>query len=289
MERCDDCRSLFLAPIPPLEQLGAYYPEDYWIGPTDREEHKPSQGGLLEKYRKFVLRDHVKFVRKVLDGQRARGLPVRVLDVGCGDGSFLEALGEKDCVGMDLSIAALQNTRARGIRAVRSTLTDCSLQPHSFSLVTAFHFLEHVHPVGPVLEQMRKLLVPGGEVVLQVPNANSWQAKLLGRRWAGLDVPRHLVDYSDATFRRTLEEQGFEVVAENQHSLRDNPTAFANSLVPGLYPPARLSRGGKEKGLGAMLANLGYLAVTVACMPFSIVESLFGHGASVMVHARMRG
>ncbi len=286
--RCDDCRATFLAPIPPFEKLGAYYPDDYWMGPTDRAAAAPAQGGLLEAYRKFVLRDHVRFVGGVLQAQRARGQAVRVLDVGCGDGSFLEALGERNCVGMDLSLPALRSVRARGMRAVRGTLSDCPLVPGSFSLVTAFHFLEHVHPVEPILAAMRELLAPGGELVLQVPNARSWQARLLGGLWAGLDVPRHLIDYTDLTLRRTLIDNGFEVLAENQHCLRDNPTALANSLVPGLYPPARLCRGGSAKGLGATLANLGYLGVTLASMPFAIVEALCHRGASVMVHARPR-
>jgi SAM-dependent methyltransferase len=285
---CRDCRTVFLADIPPLERLQRYYPDDYWMGPTDRDDRQRAQGGLLEAYRRFVLRDHVRFVGSVVHGQRLRGEPVRVLDVGCGDGSFLEALGERGACGMDLSLPALRAVRARGFTAVRGTLTDCPLTPGSFSLVTAFHFLEHVHPVEPVLAALRALLAPGGEVVLQVPNARSLQAQLLGRFWAGYDVPRHLVDYSARTLCGVLERCGFAVVATNHHCLRDNPTTVANSLVPRLYPPARMSRPGGSRGLGGALANLAYLGVTLLSTPFCVVESLCGRGASVMVHARPR-
>lgn len=282
---CRECGARFMSPVPELAQQARYYPEDYWLGPSGSA---PTQKGLLERYRLWVLRDHVRFVGRVLAAQRARGLKVSVLDVGCGDGSFLGALGERNAMGLDLSVPALRAVKARGFRAVRGTLGECPLRPGSFSLVTAFHFLEHVHPVAPVLEAMRALLQPGGEIVVQVPNVRSWQAALLGRYWAGLDVPRHLVDYSDRTLGRTLEQCGFEVVAMNHHCLRDNPTTLANSLVPALYPPARLARGGRASGPGALLANLGYLAATIASMPFSFVESLCGRGASVMIHARPR-
>lgn len=154
--------------------------------------------------------------------------------------------------------------------------------------MTAFHFLEHVHPPEPVLDAMRRLLAPGGALVLQVPNVRSWQAKLLGRHWGGLDVPRHLVDHSDRTLVALLGRCAFDVIACNHHCLRDNPTTFANSLVPGLYPPARVCRGGAEGGVGAALANLAYFAVTLACTPFAVIESLCGRGASVIVHARPR-
>lgn len=284
VRRCRACSAHFLAPIPRPEVLPRYYPEGYWVGPAEG-----AHGGLLERYRRFVLRDHVRFVGRVLAAQRARGQPVRMVDVGCGDGSLLAAVGERRAIGMDLSLAALRATRARGFAAVRGTLTGCPLRPGAFSLVTAFHFLEHVHPVEPVLAAMRSLLSPGGEIVLQVPNLRCWQARLLGRRWAGLDVPRHLIDFDDRTLAATLERHGFEVLAQNQHCLRDNPTALANSLVPRLYPPARLARGGAPAGLRALLANLAYLGVTVASMPFAFAESLCGRGASVMVHARPRG
>ena len=285
---CRDCGAHFLDPMPAFAKLAAYYPDDYWVGPSDRNPQRAAQRGLLERYRMFVLRDHVAFVRHVLAAQRQRNQLVKVLDVGCGDGSFLEALGERGCTGMDLSVPALRAVRARGIQAVRGMLTDCPLAAGQFSLVTAYHFLEHVHPIEPVLYAMRKLLAPGGEIVVQVPNCDSWQAKLLGRFWAGYDVPRHLVDYSARTFCQTLERCGFEIVKTNHHCLRDNPTTVANSLVPWLYPPTRMSRKGGARGLGAVLANLAYLGVTLASMPFCFVESLFSHGASVMVHARPR-
>lgn len=287
LQACRDCDTLFLEPMPSLEQQARYYPDDYWLGPSD-SARPTAPSGLLEAYRRFVLGDHVRFVRRALAAQRARGMTPSVLDVGCGDGSFLAALGEPDSCGMDLSLPALRAVRARGLRAVRGMLTGCPLRPGSFTLVTAFHFLEHVRPAADILAAMRELLAPGGELVLQVPNARSWQAKLLGRHWAGFDVPRHLIDYSDRTLVRVLEDCGFEVLAQNQHSLRDNPTTFANSLVPGLYPPAQRSRGGAQRGLAAACKDLAYLATTLLCTPFAALESACGRGASVMVHARPR-
>jgi SAM-dependent methyltransferase len=284
---CTACGSRFLTPTPAPERLAAWYPEGYWVGSDGGGgDAARAQRGLIERYRRFVLRDHVRFVRRVLDAQRARGLRVRVLDVGCGDGSFLQALGERDCLGMDVSLPALRAARARGIRGLRSTLADGALRPGSFSLVTAFHFLEHVCPPEPVLAAMRALLAPGGELVLQVPNARSWQARALGRFWGGLDVPRHLVDYTDASLVALLERTGCRVLAVNHHCLRDNPTTLANSLVPALYPPARVARGGAGGGVAALASDLAYLAATLACTPFALLEAACGRGASVMVHAR---
>ena len=263
--RCDACSAHFLDPMPSLAKLAGYYPDDYWVGPRNRRPGRLSQHGLLEIYRRLTLRDHVQFARTVLEGQRARDQRVQVLDVGCGDGSFLEALGEPDCIGLDLSLPALRAVRARGIRAVRGMPSASPLRPGTFSLVTAFHFLEHVYPIEPVVAALRALLAPGGELVVQVPNSESWQAKLLGRYWSGYDVPRHLIDYDEQSLCRTLERCGFSVVTTNHHCVRDNPTTIANSLIPSCYPPARLSREGGTSGIGGTLA-VGW-AIVIARTP----------------------
>lgn len=282
---CGACGSVFLWPVPSLERLATFYPDAYWVGTGDDRGH----GGLLERYRRFVLRDHVRFVGRIATAQRARGMQPRVLDVGSGDGSFLQALGEPDATGLDYSLEALRACRARGLHAVRGHLGEPPFAPGSFTLITMFHFLEHVSPPDPILAAARALLAPGGDLVVQVPNRDSLQAALLGRRWIGYDVPRHLVDYSAASLAGTLRRCGFDVVAANHHCLRDNPPTLANSLWPGGFPPARVARGGSRGGAGALAADLAYLALTMLCLPFAVVESLLGRGASVMVHARPRG
>jgi hypothetical protein len=78
--------------------------------------------------------------------------------------------------------------------------------------------------------------------VVQVPNAASWQFRLLGRRWSGVDVPRHLFDFRGRDVERLLEECGMEVVRRKYFSLRDNPAGLASSVAPALDPMARRVR-----------------------------------------------
>ena len=65
-----------------------------------------------------------------------------------------------------------------------------------------------------------------------------------------------------------------------------SPTTLANSLVPGLYPPARSARQTAARGVAGWTGDLAYLAVTLAAAPITLVESLAGRGAAVMVQAR---
>jgi SAM-dependent methyltransferase len=282
MRRCGGCAVLFLWPTPSVDATARYYPKGYWTGAGRRGGTLRAR--LIEVYRRAVLRDHVRFVKRVATQQARRGMPVRLLDIACGDGSILAAVPVRARVGIDSSDSAVRAARLRGLDVLRGNVLELPFAAGTFSLVTMFHFLEHVAPPDGYLDAAHRLLADDGDLIVQVPNASSWQAGLLRGRWSGFDVPRHVVNYSVETLGRTLERHGFRVVHATQFSLRDNTALCASSVVPGLYPPARAGRGPEPRAL-AWLADLTYLAVTLALLPFTFVESAAGRGATIMVHA----
>lgn len=286
IHQCRGCSLRLLGPVPSPEELTAFYPAGYWIGAPDQTRAKPTlRQGLLEAYRRLVLVDHVRFVRRIAGRQQREGVWRGILDVGCGDGSFLSALGVRPAVGLDRSAAAAAAVHARGFGAVVGDLAATPMRDGSYSLVTMFHYLEHVPQAAVSLEAVRRLLTPGGRLVVQVPNTASWQALLLGRRWHGYEPPRHLVNYTPQALATTLAKSGFEAVRATFFSLRDNPTTLVNSVAPGLFPPARAARG-ESQGAGEWAANLAYLALVWMSVPFTLLESACRRGAAVMVEAR---
>jgi SAM-dependent methyltransferase len=228
-------------------------------------------------------------VGRVVSEQKAAGTWRGLVDVGCGDGSFLEALGARPAVGLDWSADAVSAVRARGFAGVRGGLERVPFAPGAFSIVTMFHYLEHVSPASESLDAVRRLLAPGGRLVVQVPNVECWQRSILRARWAGYDPPRHLVHYGTRTLRRTLESCGFDVRRVTHASIRDNPTTLANSVAPRLYPPARAARGLPAAGAAAAAGSLAYLALVLAATPFALLESACGAGAAVMMEAAPHG
>jgi len=136
------------------------------------------------------------------------------------------------------------------------------------------------------LAAAHRLLQPDGRLVLHVPNAASLQFHLLGRRWNGIDVPRHLFDYRDRDVERVLELMGFEVVRRSYFSLRDNPAGLAISLAPGLDPMARRVRKVREGAATRLVKDLAHLGLVVASLPFTLAEAAVGAGSTVMMEAR---
>jgi SAM-dependent methyltransferase len=279
--RCESCGLARLYPQPSPEELRQYYPESYWFAPDGG-----AAGRLEEAYRRAVLGDHVRFVESALRHSSARG---PLLDVGAGGGLFLGMMRARGFRGVGLDVspqAAAVAWRRQGVPSICALLEKAPLRPGAFAAITMFHVIEHLPDPRPCLVTARSLLAPDGRLIVQVPNAASWQCRLLGRRWNGLDVPRHLFDYRDADLEKLLDSSGFEVVRRKYFSWRDNPAGLASSLAPGLDPMARRVRRTPETGAVRLARDLAYFALAVAALPFAAAEAAFRAGATVMMEAR---
>jgi hypothetical protein len=111
-------------------------------------------------------------------------------------------------------------------------------------------------------------------------------------KWYGLDIPRHVIDYSRDSMLRLLADSGFEPGRVRHFNLRDNAPALASSLVPSLDPVSRAVRQRKrnrqEPAVAAWVRHVVYLLLVVAAYPVSILESAAGHGATIMIEARRK-
>ena len=280
---CVACGLLRLSPQPSPDEFGAYYPKRYWFDPAENAASR-----MEERYRRLVLRDHVHFVERAL---RESGESGPVLDVGCGGGLFLGMLREQGyrVLGLDVSReAAGLAWRRHHVPAITGDLAAAPVAPASCAAVTMFHVLEHVARPQAYLGEAYRLLGPKGRVVVQVPNAASWQFALLGRRWNGVDAPRHLHLFRGADMERMLEAAGFEVVRRKYFSLRDNPGGLATSIAPWLDPMARRIRGIQESSVTRLAKDLAYFALVAAALPFALLEAVFGAGSTIMIEARKR-
>jgi 2-polyprenyl-3-methyl-5-hydroxy-6-metoxy-1,4-benzoquinol methylase len=285
LSRCVACYSLFLDPLPELAEIAGFYPAAYWW---------KSSSSVLKKlemlYRRTVLRDHLTFIVKVAANVRSSPRPLRILDVGCGSGTLLGLLKKHgfDVLGLDYSreaaaIASIENN----VEVVVGSLEEAHFEDASFDLVTLFHVMEHVTNPRQVLAEVRRILKPNGRLVIQVPNIESWQFKLLGEKWYGLDIPRHVIDYSNKSMHQLLNHAGFSVHRVRHFNLRDNAQALASSLFPSLDPVSRTVRKGRraveESPVGASLRHFVYLAVVVVVSPFALAEAAAGSGATIMI------
>jgi 2-polyprenyl-3-methyl-5-hydroxy-6-metoxy-1,4-benzoquinol methylase len=158
------------------------------------ESRNPVQRWLLERFHRHI--------RAWIDELR----PVRVLDFGCGEGYFWEAMARlgpiPDVVGLDVREDALQAARRRlpGLTFLRQDLFDFN-PAERFDLVVASETLEHLYEPARVLAQLCRL--SRGSVLLTVPHEPFFQLSnlLRGRDLRGFgNHPEHVQHWSRRSF-----------------------------------------------------------------------------------------
>jgi SAM-dependent methyltransferase len=144
----------------------------------------------------------------------------RVLDLGCGAGRFVAALREAGAepVGVELAEAALERARANAPGAdLRRVADDGSLplEHASFDLVWCSEVLEHVPDTAHLLLEVRRVLRPGGRLLVTVPDHRRLRTAVIAltRFEAHFDpLGQHVRFYTRRSLATTLEHAGFEDV-----------------------------------------------------------------------------
>jgi 2-polyprenyl-3-methyl-5-hydroxy-6-metoxy-1,4-benzoquinol methylase len=217
-----DCGLLWLNPSPATEDLHVAYQTYFTHAETGgwRLVARWMTGALYAAYRAVaavpgvfsgVHRDQRAMASLFLFGQ-PQG---RLLDVGCGDGTFLYQMQKRgwQVEGVDFDPKAIESARLRyGLRLRPGDLASAGFGNSTFDAVTLKHVIEHVpDPVGLLAETLR-VLRPGGRVVVVTPNADSMGHQVFKEAWFGLDPPRHLQVFAPRTLRTCAERAGVRVL-----------------------------------------------------------------------------
>jgi 2-polyprenyl-3-methyl-5-hydroxy-6-metoxy-1,4-benzoquinol methylase len=201
--QCQDCGLCYTSPRPSENCIGQFYAEGY--APHARaNDYRPRKRRRLWRWK----RRH-----DALENRPIHGLG-RLLDFGCGNGSFLERMRVRGWIvtGIDASAELVQQLRTqRGLSVVAGSLPHPELGEGDFDVITMRHSLEHVHRPLEVLRAAYRLLAPGGQLIVSAPNIDSLPFKWFGKHWWGLDLPRHLTHFTPDTLQLMLARAGFDV------------------------------------------------------------------------------
>jgi 2-polyprenyl-3-methyl-5-hydroxy-6-metoxy-1,4-benzoquinol methylase len=138
----------------------------------------------------------------------------RLLEIGSGGGTFLAGMRDLgwEVEGIDFDPMAVDGARRQyGLEMKHGLFEDADYPLDHFDAVAMSHVIEHVSDPLVLLAKCRRVLRPGGRLVLLTPNIESLGHDIFGSSWVHLDPPRHLHLFSLATLREMVERSGFDV------------------------------------------------------------------------------
>jgi ubiquinone/menaquinone biosynthesis C-methylase UbiE len=200
---CDYCRVSYISPQPSREELQKHYPDDYSV-------FRDEKNTLIRFASKILYNLEIAFFSKYIKSGRA-------LDVGCGKGDYLTALsrtGRWEVSGLELNSYAAKLAQERlKITIHNSTLEQAAFAKDSFDLVILRHVLEHLPEPSLTLGHIHRILSAKGILYLELPNLDSWEYFVFKEYWNGLDVPRHLFNFTPYSIKLLLEKNGFRILS----------------------------------------------------------------------------
>jgi SAM-dependent methyltransferase len=219
----------------------------------------------------------------------------RLLDVGCGDGAFARHMRGRGwtVAATEIDQATVDRLRAQGIDAKQSADADREGFEGPFDAITCWHVLEHVeHPLATA-EWVRSQLKPDGFFQATVPNG-CLQAKMLGRHWIHLDVPRHRHHFTPATLRSlvelaklkaerqanfAIEYDWFGVIQSALNTICTQPNVLFDKLTdaPMTEAPSRLDNA---------ITLLASGPIAAVSLPPLLLAAAFGDGGTLTLTCR---
>jgi len=169
---------------------------------------KAAAKGVKKALYEFGLRKRADvIIRRIKSG--------RLLDIGCGTGSFIRYLRDNstfEVYGTEINEKTISELKEKHELDVRfGNLCEINFSEDFFDAITLWDVIEHLPNPQRTLNEIKRILKPEGILVIRVPNGNSLDFKIFGKYWAGLDAPRHYYVFTRETLRRLLNEVGFEI------------------------------------------------------------------------------
>ena len=194
-----ECESCAMVQQSPMPNDTAHFYEAYPV-------HKP-KGKTFALFRRLLIRN-------VYFAPTEQNKSATLLDLGCGDGSYLESVQGKFGRIFGFEPGA-SNGNAIAERLQCEVFTDTTSAQKSLAgqvdVVTAHFVLEHVPDPNGSFEFVSSLLKSGGIFHLALPEIKSREARLFGRKWHGLDAPRHVIFPELKSLRLLADRHGFDV------------------------------------------------------------------------------
>jgi len=223
--KCKICGMVQIYPLPDKKLLNTYYQQTYYgAGRLKFISAVEKAVVLANKYRANKI---VKYITKVPSHKKTIS---KILDIGCGRGLLLNAFKKKgfDCFGVERE--EFTSTHEDKLTIFKKDLKDIGFKTVSMDVIVLWHVFEHLIDPTKTLEELTRILKPGGLLVLSVPNFNSFQSFYFKNHWFHLDLPRHHYHFSLKNLNMLLNKNNYTIIYKSTYSVEQNIFGFIQSF-----------------------------------------------------------
>lgn len=199
--RCTECGLVRLDPIPTDAELMGFYSKDYYAyQPVGRDNNLKS---LAKKLLKTKIRTH----------NPPFAQPGNFLDIGCGSGEYLHQMRLKGwrVQGVEPSVFGAEEGNRSGLDIFNGTLHEANFPSASFDYIRSNHSLEHMPNPVEVMNEVYRILKPGGKIFIGIPNIDSIPYRIFRKYWWYLGAPVHIYNFDVSTISSLMQQSGFFV------------------------------------------------------------------------------
>lgn len=167
---------------------------------------------------------------------------IHLLDVGCSSGAFVSTgvqLGYR-AEGVEPAPKAAATAQAAGLKVRQGLLHEADYGDGEFDAVTLFEVIEHLKDPLPLLKECRRILRPGGILLIGTGNATSWSAKTMGAHWAYFSIAAHgghISFFNPNSLQKLAQQADFSLAALKTRSVRFCDKAYCSEP---LYTPLKI-------------------------------------------------
>jgi 2-polyprenyl-3-methyl-5-hydroxy-6-metoxy-1,4-benzoquinol methylase len=150
---------------------------------------------------------------------------IRLLDVGCSSGAFLQVACRLGFIaeGIEPAPQAAQSANDSGLKVQQGVLEDIKFPSHTFDVVTMFEVIEHIKDAYSLFKECFRIIKPGGLLLVGTANTDSWTASIMKARWEYFDISRHgghISFFNPQSIRVLAKRSGFKIESLKTHSVR---------------------------------------------------------------------
>ena len=220
---CWICSHSFTYPQPELTDIESVYSDNYYSYNVNIEKQNNKFKFKIKRWiYKNNDRNPISRLINFLIAKQTAILPTvsinskqnKLLDIGCGNGTFLSFMKSLDweTYGVEISKKATQIATTNGHQVFLGDLKSAGYPDNFFHEITLNNVLEHLSSPIDILNEINRIIKPGGEVIICVPNFHCYSSRLFKTYWAGLLVPEHLQHFSMKSLDKALELSNFKSI-----------------------------------------------------------------------------